>query len=86
MTPMDYASEYREYDHKEVLDKLKEFCDRYPTRGDAAEALGVGRVFLWKVLEGQVIPTEAILEKIGFTRKRVITYKFFKEHHVVHDA
>lgn len=68
----------KETDLNEVMDKLKEFCNKYPTREDAAKALNVSRVFLWKVLEGQANPTQPILARIGFKRERVISYTYYK--------
>ena len=65
-------------DLDEVMLKLKEFCNKFPTREEAATALGVSRVFLWKVLEGQANPTQPILAKIGFRRERIITYAYYR--------
>jgi hypothetical protein len=68
----------KEYTQEEVVAELQKFCDKFSTRGEAATALGVGRVFLWKVLNGATNPTESILDKLGFKRERVITYKYSK--------
>lgn len=69
-------SKSKQYDQHEVLDILKTHCDTFQTRQDAAEALGVNRVFLWRVLEGKTPPTIPMLEKIGFKRERKTTYVY----------
>lgn len=65
-----------EYSHEQILEKLKEYCDRFPLRADAADALGVNRVFLWRVLEGKSPPTVPMLAKIGFKRERQVIYTY----------
>ena len=70
--------ELKEFNEEAVVAVLQEFVDAFPTRGKAAQALGVTRPFLWKVLEGKVRPTESILAKLGFKRERKITYVYIK--------
>jgi hypothetical protein len=73
---MVVATKEKQYEVDFVLDRLQEYVSKFRTKGDAAEALGVGRIFLWRVLEKKSPPTNAILEKIGFhvERKTVHVY------------
>jgi hypothetical protein len=66
-----------EYEHEEVINKLKQFVESFPTKGEAAKFLGVGRVFLWRVLDGQAPPSNSILKHIGFEveHKTIHVYK-----------
>jgi hypothetical protein len=70
------VAETKDYTQEEVVNKLKEYIAKFPTRGEAADALNVGRVFLWRVLEGKANPTPAILRELGFTRERHIFYTY----------
>lgn len=67
------------YSEKEVLKELEAFVAKYPTKKQAADALGVNRVFLWNVQEGKSRLTESMLSKLGFKRKRLITYTYYKD-------
>lgn len=67
-----------EYGLDIVLDELKQFVNKFPTRTEAAGALGIGRVFLWRILDRQIPPTDNILKHIGFERERIVTYKYRK--------
>ena len=62
-----------------IIDIIKAHCDRFPTRQAAADSLDVSRVFLWKVLEGRVPPTNSMLEKLGYIGERKISYTYRKK-------
>jgi hypothetical protein len=59
-----------------VLLKLKEHCQQFPTKEAAAESLGVGRVYLWKLLSGETRPSNSVLEQIGFRKERRIVHYY----------
>ena len=65
-----------EYTQEHVINVLQGYVDKYPNRAEAAEALGVNRVFLWRVLKGTQQPSASMLEKIGYTKERKITYVY----------
>lgn len=71
-------AEIKQYNAEEVLEELHRFCSKFRTKGEAADALGVNRVFLWRVEEGKSPPSERILTVLGFTSKRTITYSYQK--------
>lgn len=74
----------KEYDEKIVLEKLKEYCAKFPTKGAAALDLDVSRVYLWRILEGLVPPPETVLKRIGYARNRKITYYTYRKMNDVH--
>jgi DNA-binding phage protein len=67
------------YNQEDVIAALNEFIAKYRTRGEAATALGVGRVFLWRVLKGESPPSDTILQHIGFkVERKEVTYVYSK--------
>lgn len=63
----------------QVIADLQAFVDTFPTKQEAADALGVGRLFLWRVLNKQRNPTDTILKNIGYRKEREIKYYYIKE-------
>lgn len=66
----------KEYTEEEVITILEGFCDHFKRRSDAAKALGIGRVFLWRVLEGHIKPTDSILQHVGLKREKETIYRY----------
>lgn len=64
---------------EDVIAELERYVDSFPTKGDAANALGVSRAYLWRVLNERTDPPPSILEKIGYRKERVISYEYFKD-------
>jgi hypothetical protein len=64
---------------QDIIDIIKTHCDTFATRQAAADSLDVSRVFLWKVLEGHVPPTNPMLDKLGYVRERKITHTYRKK-------
>lgn len=62
----------------DILSDLKAYVERFDTKKEAADSFEVSRVFLWKVLKGNVPPTESMLDKLGYKRERTITYTYKK--------
>lgn len=55
---------------------LESYIKDFKTVEEAAESLGVSRVFLWMVRNRKKLVSETILKKLGFTRtiETVIVY------------
>lgn len=49
-----------------VVQAINEFVGKYPSKADAADALGINRVYLWKMIKGDKPISENVLEKLGF--------------------
>jgi hypothetical protein len=65
-----------QYQLDDVIHKLENYCAKYPTKGEAAVSLGVSRVFLWRVLNKETVPTDSILKHIGMKRERHVSYTY----------
>ena len=55
---------------------LESYIKGFKTVEEAADSLGVSRVFLWMVRNRKKLVSETILQKLGFTRtiETVVTY------------
>lgn len=60
----------------EVECALRKRLESFPSRQDAADSLGVSRVFLWKMIKRKRPISDNVLKKLGFERRvtRIHTY------------
>lgn len=62
------------------LKELQEYVDKnFDTRDEAAAKFGVGRNFLWAVIDGSKRPNDKMLEVLGYKRTKVTTTTYEKE-------
>jgi hypothetical protein len=62
-----------------VLDALEAYTKSIGGKGRAAIELGISRVYLWRMLQGERPVSEAVLEKIGFERVTTTTVEYRKK-------
>jgi len=61
----------------QIINELKQYVSGFRTKGEAADALGINRVYLWRILEKQVPPSDAVIKQIGYKiADKITTYTY----------
>lgn len=63
---------------EEVEAALQALLEQYPSKNDAAKALGVNRIFLWKMINRHRPISDTVLNAIGYERKVTRINRYFK--------
>jgi DNA invertase Pin-like site-specific DNA recombinase len=67
------------FNRQEVLQELAHFVSQFNTQEEAARALEISRVFLWRILNNKKPPSTKVLEKLGFIREVRQAEFYFRE-------
>jgi predicted DNA-binding protein (UPF0251 family) len=78
MMPITPANDEGEVSREDVLGELRMYCSRFTTQEEAAQSLGISRVFLWRVMNGKKPPSAKLLEKLGYFKTVVQQERYFR--------
>lgn len=69
--------EVKQENLEKAIEALEQFVDGFPTKQEAADSLGVSKVYLWRMLTGKRPLSESVLNRIGWAVKTTKTMTYY---------